>query len=267
MSFEEKKYIAKNGLNVTYIEDPYPVENAFGESKLVVIFQSLGDEKSEDPVKRYPYTLLAGLRYHNCRKLYIKDDKEHVGDYYIGSKGEFKTQEAVLEFIKSKVRDYKILTSNITFFGFSKGGYAALLFSHLMPVNAVISAIPQYDLVKWIEKYKPHLSYIYPENATEEQKKVYSNHLGKIIKESIFSPKRIYLITSRNDDTYSHHIPPLLTCLNDKGESNVNVFYNDECFVTQHNNVVKNSLNEILAFLSFEISSPSVQKMLNRIFS
>lgn len=262
MSFEEKNFIAKNGLNVTYIEDPYPVENAFGESKLVVIFQSLGDEKSDDPVKRYPYTLLAGLRYHNCRKIYIKDDKEHVGDYYIGSKGEFKTQEAVLEFIKSKVKEYKILTSNITFFGFSKGGYAALLFSHLMPVNAVISAIPQFDLVKWIEKYKPHLSYIYPENPTSEQKAVYSRHLKNVIEHSIFSPKRIYLITSRNDDTYTHHIPPLLKSLEVKSESEVNVFYNDEHYVTQHNNVVKNSLNEILMFLSYELASESAQRLI-----
>jgi len=260
MSFEEKKYTARNGMEITYIEDPYPVENGYGETKLLIVFQSLGDEKSDDPIKRYPYTLLSGLRYLNCRKLYIKDDAGHVGNYYLGMNGEFKTKEAVMELIKSTIQKYKILKKDITFFGFSKGGYAALLFSHEIPSNTVISAVPQFDLVKWIDNYKPHLSYIYPTNATSTQKEVYSNYLGHTISNSIHSPEKIYIITSRNDDTYKEHIKPLLQCLSDKNESKVCIFYNDEYYVTQHNNVVKNSMNEILAILSYEISSEKIKK-------
>lgn len=259
MSFDEKSYIAKNGLSINYIEDPYPTENIIGERKLIVIFQSLGDEKSEDPIKRYPYTLLAGLRYFNCRKLYIKDDKEHVGDYYLGSRGEFKTKTAVLEFLKFKIKEYGILSENITLFGFSKGGYAALLFGHELSINSVISAVPQFDLVKWIDKYKPHLSYIYPENASNEQKLVYSDYLKNIITESAFYPKKIYIFTSRNDDTYNDHIPKLIDSINKRGQSLLKIFYNDEFFVTQHNNVVKHSLNEIMAVLAYELASAQVK--------
>lgn len=56
MSKEEIVFHANNGTNVTYMEDPYPVENKIGQQKLLIIFSSLGDEKSDDPRKRFPYT-------------------------------------------------------------------------------------------------------------------------------------------------------------------------------------------------------------------
>lgn len=254
MSFSEKLFICSNSVELTYIEDPYPFENSVGESKLLVIFQSLGDEKSEDPIKRYPYTLLAGLRYFNCRKIYVKDDKGLVGDYYLGTNGGFETKEAVVEFITSKIKEYKILSENVTLFGLSKGGYASLLFGHEINVGAVICAVPQFDLVKWIDKFKKHLSYIYPKDATESQKIIYSEYLKDIIKNSMHSPKRIYIITSHNDDTYTDHIPPLINSITNRGDSILKVFHNDEYFVTRHNNVVKNSMNEILTILSYELS-------------
>lgn len=260
MGFEEKKYKANNGVSLTYVEDPYPVENFLGESKLLIVFQSLGDEKSDDPSKRYPYTLLAGLKYLNCRKIYIKDDKGLVGDYYLGVNGGFETKSAVCEFINNKIIEYKILKSNTIAFGFSKGGFAALLFAHEIGMNSVICAIPQFNLVKWIDKYKPHLSYIYPENAGESEKRIYANILGDAISSSIKYPKRVYIFTSRNDETFSDHIPKLLHSLEEKGCSKVMISYNDEVFVTRHNNVVKNSMNEILSALTYELSSQDVKR-------
>jgi len=260
MAFEEKIYQANNGVVLTYIEDPYPIENFIGETKLVVIFQSLGDEKSIDPIKRYPYSLLAGLKYINCRKIYIKDDRGHVGDYYLGINGRFDTKDAVVEFLNEKIVKYKILKENVIGLGFSKGGFAALIFSHLVGFNSVICAIPQFDLVKWIDKYKPHLSYIYPENATDDDKNVYSTYLERVIRKSVHAPKTIYLFTSRNDETFSDHIPDLLIALKEKSRSRIHVSYNDETCVTRHNNVVKNSMNEILLALTYEVSSDEAKK-------
>lgn len=260
VSFDEKQFKAKNGTAITYIEDPFPVENFLGESKILFVFQSLGDEKSEDPVKRYPYTLLAGLKYLNCRKIYIKDDKGLVGDYYLGVDGKTNTKDAVSEFIREKISSYKILRENVNFLGFSKGAFAALMFSHEVGGRSAICAIPQFDLEKWIERYKPHLSYIYPSKCSAEEKKMYATVLSRQIEGAIHAPDQIYIVTSRNDETFQDHIPPLLGALNRKARSKVNVFYNDEIFVTRHNNVVKNSMNEIFAILAYELASPQVRK-------
>lgn len=223
---------------------------------MIFIFQSLGDEKSSDKDKRYPYTLLAGLKYFNSRKIYIKDDRGLVGDYYLGINGSLDTKEAVICFINEKIRDYKLLKENIVMLGFSKGGYAALLFSHEIGVGAVICAIPQFDLVKWIDRYKSYLSYIYPDNATIDDKVLYSVHLRDVIRNSLHHPSRIYLVTSRNDETYLDHIPQLVMEINSVKKSELIVYHNDESYVTRHNNVVRNSMNEILYFLSCELVSP-----------
>ena len=95
----ELTYKASNGINITYMEDPYPVQNFYGKRKLLVIFQSLGDEKSDDLKKRYPYTLIDGLKFYNCRKIYIKDDIGLVGTYHLGTNGKFDIKEATVEFL------------------------------------------------------------------------------------------------------------------------------------------------------------------------
>lgn len=257
--FEEKKFKHTNGVTLTYIEDPYPVENFYGKEKIIFIFQSLGDERSSDENKRYPYTLLAGLKHFNTRKIYIKDSNGYVGDYYLGINGRLDTKDAVIQLIKQKINEYHIIKDNVIMLGFSKGGYASLLFSHEIGIGAVICAIPQFDLVKWIDRYKRHLSYIYPEDASHDDKVFYSVHLRDTIRNSLFYPNRIYLVTSRNDETYSDHIPPLINEINSMGRSKLTVFCNDESYVTRHNNVVKNSMNEIMYFVSRELTLKTLE--------
>lgn len=65
----EKTYRASNGVDITYLEDPFGVENYKGKTKLLVIFQSLGDEKSDKDDERFPWTMVNGFKWLNCRKI------------------------------------------------------------------------------------------------------------------------------------------------------------------------------------------------------
>lgn len=261
MAKDELTFKATNGTTLTYMEDPYPVENKIGETKLLIIFQSLGDETSSDPRKRYPYTLIDGLKFYNCHKLYIKDDHGPVGDYYLGSNGNFDTQVAVVELIKKKVAQFGIQSKDIITFGFSKGGYAAVMFAYLLNVDTVIAAVPQFNLDHWIVNYKPFLSYIYPEITYPGDHQKYADYLKNVIGNSDYIPRKVYILTSHNDNTYYEHIPPLIKSLQESGTI-VKVFHNDEFVVTRHNNVVKNSLNEIFAILAYELSHKNLKKIL-----
>ncbi len=258
---EEYQYVASNGIELTYMEDPYPVQNYIGKQKLLIIFQSLGDEKSDDLKKRYPYTLIDGLRFFNCRKIYIKDNQGLVGNYYLGLDGKFDNKVAVLEFLEAKIVEYGVVKENIITFGFSKGGYAALMFGFELGVNHIITAVPQYDLRCWIDKYKPFLKYMLPKDITEEVKSYYSHYLDGIISKSPNKPN-VYIVTSHHDNTYDDHIPFLLSTLDSK-KIRYYIYHNDEFVVTRHNNVVVNSLNEILTILGSVLSPPSVKEMFN----
>lgn len=244
----EKCYIAQNGVNVTYLEDPYGITNYDGEKKLLFIFQSLGDEKSNRETERFPWTMVNGFRYLNCRKIYIKDNYGIVGCYYLGMNGDFSVEEAVLEFIKTKIIEYGIALRNIMLYGNSKGGYAALDFGFRIGGVNVCSAVPQFDLYSWIIKYKQHLKYILPEEITEEVIELYSSYLRKIIIQARTLPVRVTIITSHNDNTYMDHIPALLESLKCAGIE-PEIYYNDELYVTRHNNVVINSLNYIYYYI------------------
>lgn len=257
----EQTYAASNGVTITYLEDPHPVQNYLGRQKLLVIFQSLGDEKSDEARKRYPYTLVDGLKYFNCRKIYVKDDQGLAGDYYLGSHGSFTTQAAVQEFLRAKIQHHGIARSDLTTFGFSKGGYAALLFGYHFGAGTVIAAVPQVDLTHWIYTYKPFLTYILPANPTEDDKARYSTYLEDQMRQSVLRPERVYVISSHHDNTFQDHIPRLLEALEETGVE-ARVHLNDEYCVTRHNNVVPNSMNVIMAILSSTLVEPSVRSML-----
>lgn len=124
----EKHYIASNNVDVTYLEDPYGIQNYDGKKKLLVIFQSLGDEKSDKDEERFPWTMVNGFRYLNCRKIYIKDNYGLVGCYYLGLDGKFDVESAIMEFLKKKIMEYELNLENVMLYGNSKGAYAALDF-------------------------------------------------------------------------------------------------------------------------------------------
>ena len=241
----EKHYIASNKIKVTYLEDPFGIANYKGKKKLLVIFQCLGDEKSSKDGERFPWTMVNGFKFLNCRKIYIKDDYGAVGCYYLGLHGSFGVEKAILEFLKSKIIEYGILMEDILFYGNSKGGYAALDFGFKLGGVNICAAVPQYDLLQWIEKYKPHLRYILPDEITPEIKEKYSTYLKNTIVLSKTKKPKVCIITSHNDNTYEDHIPALIQDL-EACNVDYEVWYCDELYITRHNNVVVNSMNEIL---------------------
>lgn len=246
----EKYYKAKNGVGVTYLEDPFGIQNYEAKNKLLIIFQSLGDEKSDKDSERFPWTMVNGFRYLNCRKIYIKDNYGLCGCYYLGLNGKFDVEVAIEEFIKSKINEYGILLKNVMYYGNSKGGYAALDFGFKIGGGYICSAVPQYDLYNWIIKYKPYLNYIFPNNSTDEEViQLYKEHLGNIITESSIDVCSVVIITSHRDHTFSENIPALQDVFERK-KINYSILYNDELFVTRHNNVVVNSLNWIYYIIS-----------------
>lgn len=87
------------------------------------------------------------------------------------------------------------------------------------------------------------------EALDDEQSLNYRYHLENVIKNSTSRVREVVIITSHNDDTHDEHIPLLEMMLQEK-KVNYQIIYNDELFVTRHNNVVVNSLNWIYYFIT-----------------
>lgn len=83
-----------------------------------------------------------------------------------------------------------------------------------------------------------------PGNKTDEVIQLYKERLGNIIKEIKKNVPKVTLITSHNDNSYYEHIPPLISLFKEKGVQYICIC-NDELYITRHNNVVANCLNEI----------------------
>jgi len=253
----EKKYESSNGVTLTYLEDPYPVKNSAGERKLLVIFQPVGTEGKEDRYK-YPYSLIDGFRFYNCRKIYIKDNFGELGSYYIGLKGETNIYSAVQEFLKKKINEYKILKKDIIFYGGSKGGYASLAHGFDLGVGNIVSAVPQFKLYDYIAKWKPIMFDVFPEAINGSIKAYYNDFLKTKITKGYDKPN-IYLITSRKDELYDDHLVPLVETLKENGCVPY-VWENNEEYVLRHNKVVENSLNEILAIITMCLADEKIRK-------
>ncbi|WP_257392412.1 hypothetical protein [Bacillus vallismortis] len=252
----EKRYEASNGVTLTYLEDPYTVKNAAGERKLLVIFQPVGTEGKEDRFK-FPYSLIDGLRYYNCRKIYIKDNFGELGSFYIGLNGSTNIYSAVQEFLMKKISEYKILKKDVTFYGGSKGGYASLAHGFDLGVGNIVSAIPQFKLFDYISRWKPIMFDVFPTAVNDSIKDYYNNFLKtKIVKG--YNKPNVFIVTSRKDELFEDHVVPLIETLRESG-CRPHVWENNEEYVLRHNKVVENSLNEILTMISMCLSDEKIR--------
>ncbi|MDM5190891.1 hypothetical protein QUF99_27225 [Bacillus sp. DX4.1] len=85
--------------------------------------------------------------------------------------------------------------------------------------------------------------------------------MGNVIKKSRHKPN-VYLVTSQHDNLYDDHIVPLVEAINENG-SNLFIYGNNEMYVTRHNNVVVNTMNEILAILSMLLCDDKIKTFVN----
>ncbi|AYU54380.1 hypothetical protein [Staphylococcus debuckii] len=219
---------------------------------LTIIFQSAG-RISKDLFERI---LNGSASYEEVKSAHEKytwfkfsnykySDYYFVEDYFSQSYGWYmfdggksiinEFNEELSRFIKD--RGYK----NVTTYGSSKGGTAALLYGLINPnINNVFSLVPQVYTIKYINlKLSKYKRLFFPKDNPENEEyfdKIFFNE--EIYSDKVISDTNIYIYTGINDEQFEDLLP--LHQLLDKKVCNNNIIINSS--MKGHNNIVMDNV-------------------------
>ena len=198
--------------DIHYLYFPEPSSDS-----LVIVFSAYNDN---GPV----YSYLSSLRKIHVNKLFIKDDFfPRTGNYYLGNKGRYNNESAVMEFIHKMVHDSR--AKKLIFAGSSKGGYAALNFGLRYPGAYFVVGGPQYHLAWYMtdtKKFRPALCDIIGVNdigeITKKQREDLDDRLpSKIRNNKNANTQHYYIHCSTKEPTYKKHVADLIRDLKGAG--------------------------------------------------
>ena len=177
--------------------------------KLLVIFSGFN---SPEATRQLSYNHIRTLSGLNCNKLYILDNPEPRGSYYIGNITEKKQEKSVISLINHYMKTLNLDYSDIISCGSSKGGTAAIYFGYKYSFGNIISGGPQIYINKYLEMFdhtKSTLEFMIGDKSNCEK-------LDEQIL-SILQPKmktKLQLFSSKSDWQYESHIIPFIEKLN-----------------------------------------------------
>lgn len=253
-TFKEQTYVAKSGFKINYLEE---ITGNKLNDKCIVSFPANNSplKNTEKSPLHYHYTGV--LRNLGTRKLWIKDGYGNYGSWFVGINGKKNHINEVCDFLNWYFIENDIDKKNVTFLGGSKGGYTALLFGFKLGVRNIIPIVPIVKLYDFTLT-RPKQKEILPANITPNDVFEYNNLLLEIIKTSPFLPN-VYIWTSSKDDIAEIHIPELLDTLETK-KVNYKVFKNEHINIKKHDEVMKNSINEISLLLFMIITNTHINE-------
>jgi hypothetical protein len=119
---------------------------------LAVVFSALG------PVGNFSYNYRRSMQGQDVNVLYILDDFGDQGSYYWLQRGKESVFDAVQELIRSTMKQLGIVDSaNVSMFGTSKGGTAAILHGAGLGAGAVFVGAPQFRVGSFLETHHPNV--------------------------------------------------------------------------------------------------------------
>ncbi|RDW22214.1 hypothetical protein CWR48_00470 [Oceanobacillus arenosus] len=212
--------------------------NLFAKKKdnhLIVIFQGIKDLN-----RTTYYNYIKTLKDVNAPRLYIKDDygtdeKTHTS-YYLGPNKSFTISDKVLNLIEAARTELDIDKENVICAGSSKGGYAALYFSHKGKYGYAVVGGPQILIGNYLSNGKidgheeksilpPILRYLCGE-ITVENIEWANNILLNEIKRSEHQPN-IALHVGKDEPHYPNHVVPLLHFFEETGRKEIQLDLGD----------------------------------------
>lgn len=219
---------------------------------LTIIFQSAGriskdlfdrilnGSASYEEVKsaHEKYTWFKFSKYKYSDYYFVEDYFSQSYGWYMFDGGKSiinEFNEELSRFIKDKKYE------NVTTYGSSKGGTAALLYGLINPnINNVFSLVPQVHAVKYIDlKLSKYKSLFFPNNSIDDEEyfdKIFFN--DEIYSNKVTTGTNIYIYTGINDEQFDDLLP--LHQLLDEKDCNNNIIINSS--MKGHNNIVMDNV-------------------------
>lgn len=230
----EQTYIATNGVKVIYKHKP----RKYDFNHLIIVFSGFLNAKPGN------YDFNNALNDCPADVIWINDNFEDMYTYYLCINMDFKVEEAVKEFIDTQIKALSLDYDKVTVTGFSKGGSAALYYGLKLPVENIVTTVPQIKIGSYAIKNWPQVASHMMGEVNQAKQDYLDRLIIQLLRTALRREKNIYLLTSEADIQYEPEIKPILDDL--RKYSNFNLIKSYSVFCREHNQITSHHTSTLL---------------------
>ncbi|MBA2947667.1 hypothetical protein [Streptomyces himalayensis] len=225
----------------------FPVEYRFAHAKngnrhLVVVFANFSAPQD--------YGWSNGV-FDNVRAniLWIRDRFDGMNSYYLCKEMDFSLERSVATLIFNVMKALELTPDDVTMWGGSKGGSAALYFGLRYGFRNIVSIVPQFLVGTYVNRVHPKVArFMLGEGVPEENVRIMDAILPDLVRSETNRGANIYLLSSPQDEQYKEQVEPFLGLF--QRYENFNFIYSESPFITDHTQVTRRNVPALMGIVN-----------------
>ncbi|MEU1709208.1 hypothetical protein ABZ478_28250 [Streptomyces sp. NPDC005706] len=189
--------------------------------------------------------------------LWIRDRFEGGNTYYLCENMDFAVERSVIGLISRVVDALGLTPGDVTLWGSSKGGSAALYFGLRYGFRNIVASVPQLAIGTFVRDVYPDTGrHMLGEAMAPDDVRTLDAILPDLLASGANPDANIYVVSSPQDEQYSSQVEPFLGLL--RRYENFNFIYSESPFITDHGKVTQRNTPPLLgiAYLLVEGIAP-----------
>lgn len=233
----------------------HPVEYRFtharsGNRHLVVVFSNIYAPDDYG----WATGVLDGLR---ANILWIRDRFDGNNTYYLCREMDFSIETSVIGLITRVVDALGLTRDDVTLWGSSKGGSAALYFGLKYGFRNIVASVPQLRIGTFVRDVYPEVGHhMLGEPMADDRVRVLDALVPDLLASGAHPDANIYMVSSPQDEQFPTQVEPYLGLL--QRYRNFNLIFSESPFITGHGKVTQRNTPPLLgiAYLLVEGIAP-----------
>ncbi|MFF4429844.1 hypothetical protein ACFYZ4_11840 [Streptomyces sp. NPDC001513] len=180
--------------------------------------------------------------------LWVRDLFDGANTYYLCKGMDFSLEQSVAGLISRVMNALSLSPNEVTMFGSSKGGSAALFFGLKYGFRNIVASVPQFQIGTRVHEGNPDAVRVMMGEATEQNVRILDSVLPDLVRSGANPAANIYVITSPQDEQYARQVEPFIPLF--QGRENFNFVYNDSPLITDHGKVTLRNLPTLIGLLN-----------------
>ncbi|MGW5198469.1 hypothetical protein [Streptomyces spiralis] len=225
----------------------FPVQYRFSHAKggnrhLVVVFANFSAPDD--------YGWSNGV-FDNVRAniLWIRDRFHGMNSYYLCKEMDFSLEQSVARLIFNVMEALALTPDDVTMWGGSKGGSAALYFGLRYGFRNIVSIVPQFHIGTYVQRVHPKVAaFMLGEGVPEENVRAVDAILPDLVRSETNRTANIYLLSSPQDEQYREQMEPFLGLF--QRYENFNFIYSELPFITDHTQVTRRNVPALMGIVN-----------------
>jgi hypothetical protein len=189
--------------------------------------------------------------------LWIRDRFDGGNTYYLCKAMDFSVERSVIGLISKVMEALGLTPDDVTLWGSSKGGSAALYFGLRYGFRNIVASVPQFLIGTFVRDVYPDTGrHMLGEAMADQDVAVLDSILPDLLRAGANPQAHLYLVSSPQDEQFASQVEPFLGLL--QRYPNFNFIFSESPFITGHGKVTQRNTPPLLgiAYLLVEGIAP-----------